>query len=277
MKRAAVPMLLLAGIAHAANVEYLPGIQWKEPTVVDPGETIEAPPSDAIVLFNGTDLSQWENGENWPVEDGIASSAKGYITTKQDFGDLQLHLEWSAPVPVEGEGQGRGNSGVFLMGKYEVQILDSYDNSTYPEGQAAAVYKQTPPMANAMRKPGEWNTYDIFWTCPRFEGGELISPAYITVVHNGVLVLNHFELLGDTPWHRPPVYEDVGPTGPIALQDHGNPVRFRNIWVRELDPPPFRQGRAAVVQGSRVGENLAGQRRLNTTRLLALPRRSQGP
>ncbi|TWT47427.1 3-keto-disaccharide hydrolase [Botrimarina hoheduenensis] len=221
-----------------AQTEFLPGMAWQEPPVVDPGATYEAPPSDAVVLFDGKDLSAWENGENWPVKDGVAYSGKNYLTSKQTFGDCQLHLEWSAPVPVEGEGQGRGNSGVFLMGRYEVQILDNYENPTYPEGQAGSVYKQTPPMVNAMRKPGEWNTYDIFWTCPRFNASsQLVEPAYVTVVHNGVLLLNHFALRGDTPWHRPPQYVDIGPKGPIALQDHGNPVRFRNIWVRELSPP----------------------------------------
>ena len=232
-----VGLLLVPFQAPAENLEYLPPMEWAEPPVVEPGETDAAPPSDAVVLFDGTDLSAWNNGDNWPVSDGVATAGSGMISTQQFFGDCQLHLEWSAPEKIEGEGQGRGNSGVFLMGKYEVQILDSYDNQTYFEGQAASVYKQTPPMVNAMRKPGEWNTYDIFWTRPRFEGGKLVSPAYVTVVHNGVLVLNHFELQGDTPWHRPPEYEDIGPTGPIAIQDHGNPVRFRNIWVRELEPP----------------------------------------
>ncbi|MGL4512423.1 MAG: 3-keto-disaccharide hydrolase [Lacipirellulaceae bacterium] len=242
-----IGLLTALGIGAAAvaqNVEYLPGTAWDEPTVVTPGEAAGAAPSDAVMLFDGKDLSAWENGENWPVTDGVAFSGKGYITTKQKFGDCQLHLEWSAPTKVEGDGQGRGNSGVFLMGKYEVQVLDSYQNKTYPEGQASSVYKQTAPMVNAMRKPGEWNTYDILWTAPRFaDDGKVSSPAVVTVVHNGVVTLNHFTLLGDTPWHRPPVYEDLGdrneagvPTGPIALQDHGNPVRFRNIWVRELTP-----------------------------------------
>jgi Domain of Unknown Function (DUF1080) len=235
----------LVAPAMAQNIEYLPGTEWNEPPVVTPGDTPGAPPSDAVVLFGGTDMSGWENGDKWPVKEGAVYSAQGYVTTKQKFGDCQLHLEWSAPEQVQGEGQGRGNSGVFLMGKYEVQVLDSYQNKTYPEGQASAVYKQTPPMANAMRKPGEWNTYDIFWTAPRFDSaGKVTSPAVVTVVHNGVVTLNNFTLLGDTPWHRPPLYEDLGdrneagvPTGPIALQDHGNPVRFRNIWVRELTPP----------------------------------------
>lgn len=228
--------LCLTISASAENIEHIPGVAWQEPVVVDPGATNATPPSDATVLFDGADLSAWENGEKWPVKEGIAYSGKGYITTKEQFGDCQLHLEWSAPLPVKDDSQGRGNSGVFLMGKYEVQILDSYDNPTYFEGQAASVYKQSPPMVNAMRKPGEWNTYDIFWTCPRFEEGKLVTPAFVTVVHNGVLVLNHFELQGDTPWHRPAEYNDIGPRGPIALQDHGNPVRFRNIWLRELTP-----------------------------------------
>jgi hypothetical protein len=213
-------------------------MEWAEPPVVTPGARDSDPPSDAVVLFGGKDLSAWENGENWSVKDGIAYAGTGYITTKQTFGDLQLHLEWSAPTKVIGDGQGRGNSGVFLMGIYEVQVLDSFQNKTYPEGQATAIYKQTPPMVNAMRKPGEWNAYDIFWTCPKFNSsGQLLEPAYVTVVHNGVLVQNHFALRGDTPWARPPRYVDIGPKGPIALQDHGNPVAFRNIWVRELTPP----------------------------------------
>lgn len=222
----------------AKGTEYLPGMAWEVPPVVTPGTTNDAPPSDAVVLFDGKDLSAWNNGENWSVKEGIAYAGKGYVVTKQKFGDLQLHLEWSAPTKVKGNGQGRGNSGVFLMGVYEVQILDSYENPTYAEGQATAIYKQTPPMANVTRKPGEWNTYDIFWTCPRFNSSsQLVEPAYVTVVHNGVLTQNHFAVRGDTPWHRPPRYVDIGPKAPIALQDHGNPVAFRNIWVRELTPP----------------------------------------
>lgn len=239
--RYALPLLLALALTPAlqpdVRAEYLPGMEWEVPPVVDPGETAASPPSDAIVLFDGTDLSAWNNGENWPIKDGVAHAGKGFISTKQEFGDIQLHLEWSAPTKVKGQGQGRGNSGVFFMGLYEVQILDCYQNKTYPDGQTGAVYKQTAPMANAMRKPGEWNTYDILWKCPRFNSsGQLVEPAYVTVIHNGVALLNHFALRGDTPFHRTPRYVDIGPKGPISVQDHGNPVRFRNIWVREMTP-----------------------------------------
>ncbi|MEM8947616.1 MAG: DUF1080 domain-containing protein [Planctomycetota bacterium] len=220
-----------------ANEEYLPGIKWPEPQIVTPGEQNSQPPSDAVVLFDGKDLSQWENGDAWPIKDGIAYAGKGFIISKPKFGDCQVHLEWSAPTPAEGKGQQRGNSGLFLMGKYEIQILDSYDNKTYFDGQAGAIYKQTPPMVNVTRPPGEWNTYDVFWTRPRFgDDGKLTSPAYITAIHNGVLILNHFELQGDTPYSRPPAYEAHEDRRPISIQDHGNPVRFRNIWVREIQP-----------------------------------------
>lgn len=202
-----------------------------------PGAKNSDPPSDAVVLFGGKDLSQWKNGDAWSVKDGIAYAGKGFIVSKATFGDCQVHVEWSAPTPPEGEGQGRGNSGIFLMGKYEIQVLDSYQSKTYFEGQAGAIYKQTPPMVNAMRPPGEWNTYDIFWTRPRFnDDGSLKSPAYITAMHNGVLILNHFELLGDTPYVRPPQYNQHADRLPISIQDHGNPVRFRNIWVRNIEP-----------------------------------------
>lgn len=231
-----VGFVLFSTSVHA-QVEFLPGMKWDAPPVVTPGDKPGEPPADAIVLFDGDDLSAWEGGDQWRIEEGVAYVQGGQITTKQKFGDIQLHLEWSAPTEVKGSGQGRGNSGVFLMGNYEIQILDNYDNTTYADGQAGSVYKQTPPMANAMRKPGEWNTYDIFWTTPKFNSSaQLEEPAYVTVIHNGVLLVNHFALRGDTAWHRPPRYVDVGSTGPIRLQDHGNPVAFRNIWVRELQP-----------------------------------------
>ena len=230
--------LALAAVpaAHAQDGEYLTGITWPEPPLVTPGKTDADPPSDAIVLFDGKDLSAWHNGERWKIEDGVTIVQGGDITTRESFGDIQLHIEWSSPVPATGSSQGRGNSGVFLMDRYELQVLDSYDNETYYDGQAGAIYKQTPPLVNAMRPPGEWNTYDIIWTAPRFkEDGSLESPAYITALHNGVLVLNHFALLGNTPFNSPPKYEKHGKL-PIHLQDHGNPVRYRNIWVREIKP-----------------------------------------
>ncbi|GAA5507064.1 DUF1080 domain-containing protein [Novipirellula caenicola] len=232
-----------------AAEEYLNGIKWQEPPKVTPGETNADAPSDAIILFDGADLSEWNNGDKWNVKDGVASTGKGMISTKREFGDCQLHIEWSAPTPVKGNGQGRGNSGVFMMGRYEIQVLDSYDNETYFDGQAGAIYKQTPPAVNATRPPGEWNTYDIFWTAPRFDDSEkLVSPAYVTVVHNGVLILNHFELKGDTPYNRPPQYKAHKPVGPISLQDHGNPVRFRNIWIREFKPAVGEQERAPFLR-----------------------------
>ncbi len=224
-------------VQNSHGEQYLSGIEWQKPPVVTPGKENSQPPSDATVLFGGKDLSRWENGENWPVRDGVAYAGKGPITSKNKFGDCQVHVEWSAPVPPKGQGQERGNSGLFLMGTYEIQILDSYKSETYSDGQAGAIYKQTPPMANAMRPPGEWNTYDVFWTRPRFaEDGTLESPAYITAVHNGVLILNHFELLGNTPYNRPPSYTKHADRMPLSIQDHGNPVAFRNIWVRETKP-----------------------------------------
>lgn len=230
--------------AVLAADEYLNGIEWVRPAVVTPGAD-GGPPSDAVVLFDGTDLSAWENAENWKIEEGALVAGGGDIRTKESFGDCQLHIEWSAPTPATGSGQGRGNSGIFLMDNYELQVLDSFENETYHDGQAGAVYKQTPPQVNAMRPPGEWNVYDIIWTAPRFhEDGSLASPAYITALHNGVLILNHFELLGDTPFVRPPQYQKHPDRLPIRLQDHGNPVRFRNIWIREIQ----------AAQGTRVRE-----------------------
>jgi hypothetical protein len=227
--------LTAATAAQAMNREYLPGIQWQQPPIITAGDEAKAP-SDAIVLFDGTDMSAWEGAENWKVADGVVTEGRGDIKTKQNFGDCQLHIEWSAPVPPRGSGQGRGNSGIFFHDRYEMQVLDSYDNETYFEGQAGAIYKQMPPMVNATRPPGEWNVYDIVWTAPKFnDDGSLKSPAYITALHNGVLVLNHFELMGDTFWPTVPTYKAHGP-GPIKLQDHGNPVRFRNIWIREFKP-----------------------------------------
>lgn len=227
--------VLSAAAVVAMNREYIPGIEWQEPPVVTPGEN-GSPPSDAIVLFDGKDLSAWEPSDTWKVEDGVLTEGKGDIHTKRSFEDVQLHIEWSSPKPAKGQDQDRGNSGVFFQDRYEMQVLDSYQSKTYFEGQAGSIYKQTPPMVNAMRPPGEWNTYDVIWTAPKFnDDGTLKTPAYVTALHNGVLVLNHFEVLGLTPWTDAPKYEAHG-AGPIRLQDHGHPVRFRNIWVRELKP-----------------------------------------
>ena len=209
------------------------GIAWPEPKVVDPGPP-GGPPSDAIVLFDGKDLSKWNNAEKWKIEDGYAICADN-ITTKQSFGDCQLHIEWATPEQVRGSGQGRGNSGVFMMGQYEIQVLDSYKNKTYVDGQAGAIYKQRPPLVNACRKPGEWQSYDIIFEAPRFgSDGKLTRSAYVTILQNGVLVQNHFELMGDTEYRRQPRYKAHPPKLPIALQYHGHPVRYRNIWIREL-------------------------------------------
>lgn len=210
------------------------------PPVVTPGEGT-APPSDAIILFDGTDLSKWtgQNGDPapWKVKDGAITVVPGTggIQTKQGFGDVQLHLEWKSPEIVEGEGQGRGNSGVFMMGRYEVQVLDSYDNYTYPNGQAASVYKQHIPLVNACRKPGEWQTYDIIFTAPGFnEQGRVTHPARVTVIHNGVIVQNNVELWGTTKYIGLPAYTKHDDKLPLGLQDHGDLVSFRNIWIREL-------------------------------------------
>ena len=219
--------------SHVLAQEYLSGIEWARPQVIDPGPP-HGPPADAVVLFDGTDMSKWNGADKWIVKDGCVTSGEGQITSTDVFGDCQLHIEWAAAEKVEGSGQGRSNSGVFLMGRYEVQVLDSFDNETYYDGQCGAIYKQHPPLVNVCRKPGEWQTYDIIWKAPQFKDGKLVSPAFITVLQNGVVVQNHFELEGDTPYDRPPAYEPHEDKGPIGLQYHGNPVRFRNIWVREL-------------------------------------------
>ena len=248
-----LPLVLACPLVTCAD-EYLNGIEWKKPRIVTPGQQGSAP-SDAVVLFDGSDLSGWNNGERWKVEDGVMVVGKGDVTSKESFGDCQLHIEWSSPVPAKGKGQGRGNSGVFLMNTYEIQVLDSYENETYFDGQAGAIYKQTPPQVNAMRPPGEWNVYDIFWTAPRFnEDGSLKSPAYITAIHNGVLILNHFELKGDTPYNRPPAYRKHADRGPIRLQDHGNPTRFRNIWVREIKRAEGKQVREPFLRDGEGNE-----------------------
>ena len=225
--------------------------QWTPvPAIVTPG-TNGAPPSDAVVLFNGTNLDEWvlmkdKSPATWTLADGAmtVNKAVGGIETKRSFTDYQLHVEWRIPTGITGKGQARGNSGVFLastgpgdMG-YELQVLDSYNNTTYVNGQAGSIYKQSPPLANAMRPPGEWQTYDVVWTAPRFNAdGSVQSPAYVTVLHNGVLVQNHFALKGPTQYIGIPKYSAAHGAAPIKLQSHGDPsppISFRNIWIRPL-------------------------------------------
>ena len=220
------------------------------PKVVTPG-TNGSPPSDAVALFNGTNLDEWvltkdKSPATWPVADGIftVNKAVGGIETKRSFTDYQLHLEWRIPTGITGTGQARGNSGVFLASTgagdagYELQVLDSYNNTTYVNGQAGSIYKQSPPLVNAMRPPGEWQTYDVVWTAPRFNAdGSVQSPAYVTVLHNGVLVQNHFALKGPTQYIGLPKYSAAHGATPIKLQAHGDPsppISFRNIWIRPL-------------------------------------------
>lgn len=216
---------------------------WEpQPPVVTPGEKAGDAPSDAIVIFDGKSLNNWTSADGspakWTVNDGAMTVApgKGDIKTKQEFGDMQLHIEWRSPDVKDTTkvGQGRGNSGIFLQELYEVQVLDNYNNKTYANGQAASIYKQHIPLANACKKPGEWQTYDIIFLAPRFnKQGRVIEPGKVTVIHNGVLVLNNAVLWGPTEYIGLPVYKEHG-KAPLRLQDHGNLVSYRNIWVREL-------------------------------------------
>ena len=222
------------------------------PVLVTPGATAGAPPSDAIVLFDGRNLDGWVLAKDgatpaaWKVADGILTVDKttGSIQTKRSFKNYQMHIEWRIPVEITGADQARGNSGVFLVSTgpgdagYELQVLDSYENKTYVNGQAGSVYKQASPLVNASRKPGEWQVYDIVWIAPVFNADRsLKTPAYLTALHNGVLIQNHFELQGETLFIGKPVYKPYGAEAPIKLQAHGDPsppISFRNIWVREL-------------------------------------------
>lgn len=249
-----LPLATLLATSCAAQTKMKPEdteIYSPIPPVVTPGQINSEAPSDAIVLFDGKDLNQWEStdhlGQNadWHVHDGIVTVNKkaGNIQTRQRFMDYQLHLEWRIPSDIQGSGQARGNSGLFLAstGKgdegYEIQILDSYKNDTYVNGQAGSVYKQYPPLVNANKPPGEWQSYDVIWTAPRFhKDGSLQSPAYVTVIFNGVLIQNHVALKGPTRYIGLPEYKAHG-ASPIKLQAHGDnskPISFRNIWVRKL-------------------------------------------
>lgn len=233
----------------------LPGLPWHvhdparpNPPVVTPGATPGAAPSDATVLFDGRDLSKWvQRGTGrdtntlrepkWTVRDGYfeTGARTGSLFTRDSFGDVQLHVEWAAPSVVAGHSQGRGNSGIYLMGLYEIQVLDSYENRSYADGQAGAIYGQWPPLVNVARKPGEWQTYDIVFEAPRFENGKLVKPAFQTVFWNGVIVHNRKEVMGATVYRNVATYGVAHPGAlPLMLQDHSNPVRYRNIWVRPL-------------------------------------------
>lgn len=245
--------VVASALPAVAEEEYSPGVAWPTPPVVSPGSENGSPPSDAIVLFDGEDLQAWDHAESWEIADGVTTVGDRSIETKQRFGDCQLHVEWSIPADAgSGDGQSRGNSGVYFMphfhrennqhAKYELQILDSYQRSTYPDGQAGAIYKQRPPMVNAMRPPGEWNTYDVVFVAPRFDAsGVCLSPAYLTAFHNGVLIHHHQPLTGATSWNKPPKYSRHGQRLPIGIQAHWSRVGFRNIWVREIAPIVGRQ------------------------------------
>lgn len=248
----AVLFALGAVLATQASAQPRNPVYWEvhdtdraQPPIVDPGPAPAEPqsaPADAVVLFDGESLDSWEQPDGdpapWSVEDGVVTvePGTGPIRTTQSFGDVQLHIEWRVPTSVEGEGQDRGNSGVFLMGTYEVQVLDSYQNETYPDGQAAALYGQYPPLVNATRPQGEWQTYDILFHRPHFDDdGSLVTPARMTVFHNGVLVQDNQKLTGPTAHEARPPYEEHAARLPIRLQDHDHPVQFRNIWLRELE------------------------------------------
>ncbi|MEY3188635.1 MAG: hypothetical protein RIT41_1170 [Bacteroidota bacterium] len=229
------------------NVDSLAGLLevWVNVPLVTPGITNADAPSDATILYNGNGLGAFQKKDGspagWRIDaDGAVTDIKGAgdLITKEAFGNCQLHIEFREPAEVKSSGQGRGNSGVYIMGKYEIQVLDSYNNPTYSNGQAGAVYKQHVPLVNASRKPGEWQSYDIIFTAPLFkENGDLESPARVTVIHNGVLIQNNVTILGTTDWVRKPVYKKHAAKLPLMLQDHGddgNPISYRNIWIRNL-------------------------------------------
>jgi len=240
------------------STEWKSAIAWPRPKVVNPGPAAAKPapiPADAIVLFDGNTLDAWHGGEKWTIRDGIATVGGATITTKENFGDCQIHVEFRTPKPAVGAGQGRGNSGVYLMGKYEIQILDSFEDGTegpltYPDGQCGSLYKQQPPAVNACRAPGEWQTYDIVFTRPRFAAdGALEAPGRVSVLHNGVAIHSDTVILGTTSWSDPPRYEQHADLLPLSLQDHGNPLQFRSVWVR-----PFEKVRPTPIDEAQPGQ-----------------------
>jgi len=273
MLRTAILSLLTAALALAqaptgyTDTPLIPGTQWRihddtrpRPEAITAGEFPRGerpgtPPSDAIVLFDGKDLSQWQSwkgplgygyaakereGEigppTWKVEDGAIVAVKaGSLMSKEKFGDVQLHVEWASPKEPHGNSQGRGNSGVLFMGTYEIQVLDSYNNKSYADGQAASIYGQYPPLVNASRPPGEWQAYDIIFEAPRWAHGKLVKPAFVTVFHNGVLMHHRKEMLGPMRHKKTTAYVEHDAEAPLILQDHSNPVRYRNIWARRLN------------------------------------------
>jgi 3-keto-disaccharide hydrolase len=255
VRRSALTVALAAtsvlALAQAAKDWPVHDESRPRPVVVAPGtfsspEEPGRPPSDAVVLFGGKDLSAWKSSKDggpapWKVDNGYFEVGRktGSIETKEAFGDCQLHVEWRAPAPPRGTGQDRGNSGIYLMGRYEVQVLDSYQSETYADGQAAALYGQYPPLVNACRPPGEWQVYDIVFEAPRFDAqGKLLRKARATVFHNGVVVQNATEFMGPTTHKARPPYVAHPDRLPLSLQDHDHPVRYRNIWIRELKERP---------------------------------------
>jgi 3-keto-disaccharide hydrolase len=259
---AAAAVLLACAVAqpqHPGDLGFtdtpmLPGLPWHvhdparpHPKIVTPADTPGGPPSDAIVLFDGKDLSHWtqlgrgaekgrEVAPRWKLGDGYVEVVRGTgnLRSRESFGDCQIHVEWASPAEVRGNSQARGNSGILIMGRYEIQVLDAWNNPTYADGQAGAIYGQWPPLVNPARRPGQWNTYDIFFDAPRFESGKLARPAYVTVVYNGVLVHHHQELMGPMVYRQVAHYTPHAAEEPLELQDHNDPVRYRNIWVRRV-------------------------------------------
>jgi hypothetical protein len=255
------------------------------PPLVEPGtcsspEQPGRPPADATVLFDGKDLSAWAamdgSPTKWVVRNGAMECVpgSGYIRTVECFGDCQLHVEWATPVPARNQGQGRGNSGVFFgLDRYEIQVLDSFESKTYADGSAAAVYGQYPPLVNASRPAGQWQTYDIVWTAPRFDAaGQPLAKAHLTVFHNGLLVQNHVALTGPTSWLERAPYRSHPEKLPISLQDHGNPVRYRNIWVRQLGRP----GRPEFMLADKVLDTCVGDYERGTNEVVSIRRAPDG-